>query len=300
MARTKDVITVILSAAVGSGGSFTASYPTGRTADDYLGAGDHQLITHFSRALMANEGDFTVTFGASNMTVTSTTNVSFPVGATVYLHLDRAEVGQGADGVNLANSDKMSLLQLVKIAIGAPLTASATAVAASQSVLAATVAGAVINGAQAAGGKVVLNHARNIVAAWTGTAVLTVDGLDDFGNAMRESSASGTSFTGKKAFKEVTKATVSADVTGLTVGTGVILGLPVFLPDAADVVLEAMDGAKATAGTTVAGDQTVATALTGDIRGTYSPNSAPNGSRFYELTVALRDPSYKGRSQFAG
>jgi len=37
---------------------------------------------------------------------------------------------------------------------------------------------------------------RNVVAAWTGTAVMTVTGLDMYGNVVVEASASGTSLTG--------------------------------------------------------------------------------------------------------
>ena len=106
--------------------------------------------------------------------------------------------------------------------------------------------------------------------------------------------------TGKKAFKEITKVITSADVTGLTVGTGVVLGLPVFLSDTVDIIREILDSVPATAGTVVVGDVATATATTGDVRGTYSPNSAPNGTRVYELTLLLRDPGYKGRAQFAG
>jgi hypothetical protein len=59
---------------------------------------------------------------------------------------------------------------------------------------------------------------------------------------MTESSASGTSFTGKKAFATVTKVKVSADVTALTVGTGNVLGLPDLLPEAALVVIKRTAG----------------------------------------------------------
>jgi hypothetical protein len=115
-----------------------------------------------------------------------------------------------------------------------------------------------------------------------------------------ESSASGTSLTGKKAFKTVTGITVSANVTGLTVGTAKVLGLPVFVAGAAEVIREIQDGAVATAGTLVVGDLTTATATTGDVRGTYAPNGTPNGSITFELLVALRSPEFTGNAQFAG
>jgi hypothetical protein len=198
----------------------------------------------------------------------------------------------------------MTILTPVKITLGAPATAVANGFIASQDLTAAGVfsvnttfaaakAAASLNG--------IADVPRNVVAAWTGTAVLTVTGTDEYGAVVKESSASGTSLTGKKAFKTITGIAVSANVTGLTVGTGVVLGLPMFLPDAGDVMREIMDGAAATAGTVAAGVTTSpATATTGDVRGTYNPNSAPNGARVFELNVSLRDPSFTGVAQYAG
>lgn len=76
--------------------------------------------------------------------------------------------------------------------------------------------------------------------------------------------------------------------------------MPVWLSNAAEVLRELQDGAAATAGTLVAGDVTVATALTGDVRGTCAPNSNPNGTLNFELIVALRSPEYRGVAQFGG
>ena len=295
-----DTISVTLSAATGLGGSFTVPYPAHRGADDYLGTdGKHEIHTQAYRALFAEKGEFALIFGASNITVTLTTALSMAVGTVVYLHIDRAEKNASkGEMIELANEGKMSILTPVRINLGAPLAASATAICASQN-LNAGVDG-LINGAQAVNGAVEFVTPRNVVAAWTGTAVITITGTDEYGNPMVESSASGTSLTGKKAFKTITRVRVSANVTALTVGSGVVLGLPVFLPDTPDVVREAVNGAvPGTGGTLVAGDQTAATATTGDVRGTYSPNSAPNGTNVYELTVMVRDPAYKGRAQFA-
>jgi hypothetical protein len=120
-------------------------------------------------------------------------------------------------------------------------------------------------------------------------------------NVLVESSASGTSFTGKKAFKTVTRIAVSADVTAATVGTGDVLGLPAFLGQTGYVLKELQDGAAATAGTLVAGIQTAAgsTATTGDVLGTYDPNAACDGSKSFQLVVVMPD-TYAGIPQFAG
>lgn len=294
-----DQIEVTLSAVTGLGGSFNVNYPLHRSADDYLGGGAHELHSLSYRSLFAANGDFAVTFGASNMTLTITTGIALESGTKIYLHLDRAEKNASmGELITVANEAKMTLLTPVRINLGAPATADADGVCASQALNTGT--DGLINGALATLGVATFDVPRNVVAAWTGTAVITITGTDEYGNVVVESSASGTSLTGKKAFKTITQVRVSANVTALTVGSGVLLGLPVFLPDVPDVFREIMDGVAATPGTTVAGDQTAATATTGDVRGTYSPNSAPNGSRVYELNVALRDPSYRGRAQFAG
>lgn len=302
MATQHDTVSVTLSATTGTGGTFTASYPSGRRAEDYLGSVNHEIHSTAYRSLFAKAGDFSVTFGASNITVSILTGISLVIGSVLTLLLDRAQIDASkGEVVTLANDAKMSLPVLTKIHLGAPATADADGFVASQNLTAAGVfsvnttfaaakAAAALNGSA--------DVPRNVVAAWTGTAVLTVTGMDEYGNVVRESSASGTTFTGKKAFKTVTAVSVSADVTALTVGTGTVLGLPVYLADASDVLKEIMDDVAATAGTLAAGILTTPSATTGDVRGTYAPNSAPNGSRKYELIAALRDPSFKGIAQY--
>ena len=290
-----EVIQHTLSAAVGAGASFTVAYPTGKSADDYLGGTDHYLVSSSIRTLFAKSNEISVVFGASNITVTLISGYALADGSVIYLYVDRAET-DNAD--TMASAAKMSQLTTVNITLGAPATADADGACASQSLN--TGVDGTINGALAASGVATFDVPRNVVAAWTNTAVITVTGTDEFGNVMVESSGSGTSFTGKKAFKTITKVRVSANVTGLTVGSGVVLGLPVFLATVVEVLKEIMDGAAATAGTLVAGDNATATATTGDVRGTLSPNSAPNGSRYYELIAAIRNPAYKGVAQFAG
>lgn len=305
MPSTKyDTVLTTLSAAVGSGGTYTASYPSGRTAEDYLGGTDHTISTQSYRTLFATAGEFTLTFGASNITVTNNSGFSMPVGTKVWLNLDRAETtpGTGEESA-LADVSKMSFMRAIKITLGAPATAVANGFVASQNLTALGVFSSSVTAAAALAAASLAGTAdvpRNVVAAWTGTAVITITGTDVDGNVMIESSASGTSLTGKKAFKRVTGISVSADVTALTVGTGVILGLPVFLPDVPDVFREILDGVAATAGTLVAGIVGTQTATTGDVRGTYSPNSAPNGARVFELIAVHRSPSYKGAAQYAG
>lgn len=287
-----DSVTKTLSADVGAGGTFTVAYPAGRSADDYLGGTDHYIASHSVRTLFTKSGDFSVAFGASLITVTLATGLLLANNTALWLNLDRSGEDVTED---VASSSRMSLMNLVRMVFGAPTTAVATAVAASQSLN--TGVDGVINGTLAAAGVATFDVPRNVVAAWTTTAVLTVTGTDEYGKVLVEASASGVAFTGKKAFKTVTKIRVSANVTALTVGNGAVLGLPAFLTDVTDVLREAVDGAAATAGVLVAGDNAAPTNLTGDVRGTWAPNAAPNSARVYELTAALRSASYKGGAQ---
>lgn len=297
-----ETISAALSTNVGQGGSFTIPYPDGKTANDYqAGANPDHVITSISgMPIYAKNGDFSVAFGASNISVTILKNFSYLDGETVWLHIDAAATTEGDGSLALASDVQMDEMHAVIINLGTPLATDTDSAVASQ---AATLAGGLatgINGALAADGVATFDVPRNVVAAWTGTAVLTVTGTDQFGNVVRESSASGTSLAGRKAFKTITGVSVSANVTGLTVGHGNVLGLPVYLASPAHVVREILNDAAATAGTILAGDTATATATTGDVRGTVVPNAAPNGTNVYELIAMVRAPDGRGVAQFAG
>lgn len=164
---------------------------------------------------------------------------------------------------------------------GAPATASANAHSLSQSVSSGV--SALLDGA-AAGTNAV---PRNVVGAWTNTAVVTVVGTDVYGAAMSEASASGTSLTGKKAFATITSITPSANITSATFGTGDVLGLPFVLGTKDQIVNPNMDGAY-DAVTAVVGDTTdPATTTTGDVRGTVDYATASNGTRRYAIAYEI-------------
>lgn len=297
-----ETISKTLTANVGQGGTFTVSYPDGRDADDYLGVSnpDHVITAAAHGPIYARNGEFSITFGASNMTVTILKNETFANGETLYVHIDSAP-HVGTNGLaSVANASKMQLMQTVAVNLGTPIASDSDGAVASQACTAAGGLATGINGALASDGVATFDVPRNVVAAWTGTSILTVTGTDEYGNTVVESSGSGTSLTGKKAFKTVTGISVSADVTGLTVGTSKVLGLPMFLAKVGDVLAEFEDEAAPTAGTVVAGVTTTATATTGDVRGTYAPNSNPDGSKVFELLLAVRAPTGRGVDQYAG
>lgn len=296
-----DVLRTQLASDVADAGTFAVSYPEGRGAGSYSGGTGHGIHSFAYGALTVAAGAISISFGASTATITNNSGQTLAAGTDLVVQLDRFGPDDDVvEGEVLADAGVMAGIGAYVINLGAPATADADGAVASQAATLADGLATGINGALAADGVATFDVPRNVVAAWTNTAVLTVTGTDVYGNVVVESSASGTSLTGKKAFKTVTGIAVSANVTGLTVGSGVLLGLPVALAGTGYVLKEIMDGAAATAGTTVAAVTGTQTATTGDVRGTYSPNSAPNGSRAYQLIAALDAPGYRGLPQFAG
>lgn len=286
-----------LAAAVAPTGTVAISYPTGTSRGNFATGVDHYMMLGQDK-ITEPEG-MTLSFGTSAVTVTNSGASTWPAGTAFIFQFDEAGV------LNAITRNNVKLYEpcyLALVDLGSPIAGAANSVATSQAITAVG-AGANINGALASGGVADLGlTGRNVVAAWTGTAVMTVVGKDIFGATISESSASGTSFTGKKAFKTVTSVKVSADVTGATVGTGNVLGLPVRLPAAGNILRELENGGTATAGTTVAAlaSSTPSSATSADVRGTYVPNSTPDGSKGFQLICALPDPAFAGEAQFAG
>lgn len=281
--------------AVATSGTVTFSYPTNTNAGSFAAFGHKLWVDKFQR-LLASPTDFTVAFGASNITVTYLGSTSIPAGARLAAQFNQLGEDDGVPEI-APKIDGVSELATVRVGLGAPITADDDGVCASQAGTASTAM--TINGALTSGGVATFDVPRNVVGAWTNTATLTVTGTDVYGNVVKETSGSGTSMAGKKAFKTITSVVPSANITGATVGTGDVLGLPVFLPGTAYILKELQDGAAATAGTTVAGVSTAATATTGDVRGTYDPNAACDGAKVFDLIIALGDPDYKGVTQFS-
>lgn len=296
---TIATITGILAANVATGGTFTVSYPTGKTRGSFAYGVEHKLSV-LGKVFTCPE-DITISFGASSATVTYNGSTTLQAGTRFTMQLDEPgsqnPVFHQQSGVQI-----YAPAVLANVNLGSPGASAANNILLSAAVTAAVGTATTLTGALVSGGVAVIDAptGRNIVAAWTGTSVLTVRGTDMYGKAITESSASGTTFTGKKAFKTVTSIQFSADVTGCTVGTGNVLGLPFYVPNTSQVLKESQDGAAATAGTLAAGlaITTKPTATNADVRGTYTPNSAPDGSKAYMLLVAASEPVSLGATQY--
>lgn len=172
--------------------------------------------------------------------------------------------------------------------LGTPAALAATAVCAAQAVAAA--GNAVINGTKASAGSVVFEAASpffaravSVVSSAAGdtTQVVTITGTDIYGAPMTQAlTLNGTTtVSGTKAFKTITQVAVSAALAGnLSVGDTDIIGLP-YRALNRSVVQMFWDTAFFTTGTFVAGVTATATPTTGDVRGTFVPPTATNGSR---------------------
>jgi hypothetical protein len=287
------IITGTLSADVASAGTFTVNYPTGTNAGHYAESVNHQLV--INQNVYAYPAGFSLTFGSSNITVTNNGTGTWSNGSSFSLQAELIGVSQYTDvdtGFTPINTIRPIMLETV---LGTPAAASSTALVTSQGLNAGVAATLVTTS---------LDVPRNVVAAWTTAAKITVKGTDVYGAAMSESmGTAGTSFTGKKAFKTITSITSDTAITGFTAGTGNVLGLPFYLPAAGSVLSEIVSGVKAgtggvSVGTFVAGvSSTVATSTTGDVRGTYAPNGGVSGTDSYIIIAACPDAGYKGVAQ---
>lgn len=267
-------------------GTFTIGYPSGTNKGTFAGSAGHKMLLG-QNTLLEAPYSFGLTFGAEDITVTNLSGAALPEGMAYYLELQTVGDTDRIPGINRAIFARVAYINL-----GAPVAADSDAIAKSQTV--------------GAGENAVLSMTepdvpRNIVAAWTGTAVVTVRGKDEYGQDMAESSTAGTTFTGKKAFSRIDSISASAAVTGLTAGTGKVLGLPVSLQTEAHVLGEIQDDAAvATKGTFVAASAEKPAATTGDVRGTYTPAADPDGNKSFRLVMVVTDPSWRGLDQFGG
>jgi len=125
---------------------------------------------------------------------------------------------------------------------------------------------------------------------------VTISGYDYYGQAMTEIIATGTTqsttINGKKAFYQVSGATVSGAVGGtVAIGTSDVLGCPVRFIDRGYLDSVGWNNVLAEdVATTVVADLTnPATSSTGDVRGTITPSSSPDGTK--RLVVGIYLPA---------
>ena len=125
----------------------------------------------------------------------------------------------------------------------------------------------------------------------TTARAFTVSGYDYYGQTMSEVitvATAATAVTGKKAFFQISGATIAGSATAVVIGTSDVLGLPVRVFNVAYVSSVKSNSTLAQdAGTFVAADTAVATTGTGDVRGTYVPATASDGICRTVMAIAL-------------
>jgi len=265
-----DIVETTLAAAVANGGTLTVAYPDGRSKGNYSLA-DARHVMFVGQQEYHSPEDFTVTFNAnaSNITVTNGSGVSWPINSACILQLEKRGVNDYRSG-DPADPVRMVGAGLYLIDLGSPVVLDADALikAATGAELPDSTPTSVTytfphasaspqDGVNLTG---ILDVPRNItVAASHGSSVVAmtikVTGEDVHGREMYEElaiTATGTAKTaaGVKAFKKVTSIELysAADATTNTVniGYGDVLGLPVFVPHASNILGALIDGVLST------------------------------------------------------
>lgn len=198
---------------------------------------------------------------------------------------------------NMVYSADVSDMGMVRMELGKPATAVAAGIFSALSIATAltkSVTGLLTHRTSMG------RYGRNVtlVLSGAGTPTVIVFGLDYLGQPMSETlTGNGTTpVLGKKAFKEVTSiSSTLVAATTLNLGFGTILGLPYATTK---LETELLDGVAATAGTFVTALQTVQTATSNDPRGTYLPNSVPDGIRDYVLIGMVIEGDLHGLAHF--
>jgi hypothetical protein len=310
MSRTLDVVQHILAAPVTTGGTITVIYPTGRGRGDYFLGRSHRIDVNGTGLIFPR--DFTVVMNAASAVFTLTAAVTLPANVPIFVTFDRGGgansslVGQLRDlGALTERLDRtVTNANLVLVQMGTPVAASAVNIAGSQTIGAG--ASYALNGALVTAGVAIADTPRNVV--WTcGTSMvgftLRVTGTDEYGAAMVEDfvGVSGAAVTGKKAFARVTSCAVTGSGTpaASTIGFGALFGLPLSVGFANFILRDFQDGVTATAGAVVAAVSVAQSATSGDVRGTWTPNVAADGTKNYALWLGVASPDI-GPPQFAG
>ena len=301
------IVSTTTSAAVATNGTFTVSAPTATLAGAIKNRGGHVMSIHAMAAQFFFPVDWSVSWSGSTATITYLAATTIPAGSAVQFQFelegdDFNSIYHGRNGnqFDKTTAYRGSFGEVFRVDFGAPLVASTTAILATTAVLVTTL--------NTLASPFILDVPRALqcTSSSTDTAVITVRGFDEYGVAMSESlTLNGTGvISGKKAFKTVVSYQASAAMANnLSIGFLNILGLPYYLAKQTgtgigSILKESQDGATPTAGTSVGGDLTKATATTGDVRGTILPNVTPDGTKVYSVYMFVADVTFLGVPQY--
>lgn len=268
------------------------------------------MVVHSMAALFNFPQDFSVSWSGGTATVTYNGVTTIPAGSAIQIQfeLDGDDANFPYHNLNGNQVDKTGAFRgtfgnVFRVDFGSPAAANTTVLLATTAVLATAVV--------PLAAPIALDVPRNVqvVSSTTDTTqTITIRGLDEYGVAMSETLtlAGATPVVGVKAFKTVVSYQASLALAGnLSIGTGSKYGLPYYLAaqtgtGIGGILKESQDGATPTAGTAVGGVLTKATATTGDVRGTITPNVTADGTKVYSVYMFVADPSFLGVPQFGG
>jgi len=277
-----------------------AAIPAEQTSSgDFSNSNQHYAYSVGLQARLVVGVDFSLSFSdtiSSGITMTYLGSTSIPAGTAVQLQLKMPGQSTGNVFDEQAARGRLNMMPMGIVRFGTPLAAITTLVLATTADVVTTLVPLTT--------PIVLDIPRNlqIVSSTTDTTqTITNRGLDEFGVAMTETlTLNGTTpVFGLKAFKTVTSYQASASLAGnLSIGSGTTFGMPFALDSVAYALNENMDNTQPTRGTFVKADLTVPSATTGDVRGTYKPNTAANAVHKYEVLCLVPDPKYYGLPQY--
>jgi len=303
---SRHLVQASLATALAASGTLAVAYPSGTSAGTFVGAVGHRFVTNPANDVFKAPDHFTLAFGASSITLTwGSASPTIPAGTAYVLQLETAGAGPMVTDDNvLVRPLRSADLASKFVNFGAPIAADADGLVATLAV--ADTDDIVMDGDLVGDdGIAVLDVPRNISVDSDSTVDTTqsidVWGEDEYGNEMSETIALNgtTAVVGDKAFKTVTRMNASAALTGnLIAGTGTKLGFPVFVPFSGAVRTRYESGSVVTNGTLVAGDTGAQSATSGDVRGTWAPNTAPDGTVTYSAVVDVMDPAFLGVDQY--
>ena len=263
-------IEMALGAAVATAGTFTVSYPDGTSKADFLKGVDHRMVV-LQKELFA-PSDFTIAFGDSAATITYNGTTTLPISSDVIVQLDMASSGSVLN-TDFANLERTLQHKIARVQLGNPdagdldlLIDAATGTELPDSTPTSITYTAATRGTSPqdngsipatsdAPGEVCydLTFARNIQAKQTAASgntvasTVTINGYDEYLNAMTETitlplSSTSVTVQGLKAFRYVRSFVIysASDISGetLEVGTGNVLGLPVFITSQSEILAE--------------------------------------------------------------
>ena len=168
----------------------------------------------------------------------------------------------------------------------------------------------VINGSLASGGVATLDVPRAVTITTSGDdsgANITITGTDAYGVALVWTTTGPNAgvTTSPKAFKTVTQVSVDTAVvsTEIAVGSGDRFGFPLKMTKRSDAFIW-WDGALTTTSSGFSAADATGSAKSGDVRGTYSVQTAANGTRVLDMLIFAVDPDSTsglyGGEQYSG